>query len=119
MSSNTAVSTVPDTSYSSLCESDCCACNVAANAKSSAGTRNRHFAIVGDINIAEDIFYNETGAASEDSAGHSEKQAVCAVANVNGEGSAPESDCILLCLNGTNGGQGSGHWVISTSYLSE
>ena len=98
---STEISTIPDTSHTSECESNCCACNVATNVASSSGTRTRHFHIGGDIDIEETLFTELNGNSSEESAGHSMKASACAVTNNNGEGSAPGGECIILCPNGT------------------
>lgn len=71
VSQATSVVTVPDTAYTSQCESACCACNAGVHASEAAATRSRHYEISGAITVAETVEYIEAGKASEQSAGHS------------------------------------------------
>ena len=98
VSQSTEITTVPDTSYTSQCESDCCACNAAEHTSSASAARTRHYEISGDIRVAETVEYSENGEAKEESAGHSQKQSACANTNANGEGSAPGGQCVTVCV---------------------
>ena len=101
-----SVVTVPDTEYTSECESACCACNAAIHASEAAATRTRHYDICGAITVAETVEYVEAGNASEQSAGHSQKATACINSNENGSGSAPGGDCVTVCLNNSTSGNG-------------
>lgn len=92
------ITTVADTSYTSQCEADCCACNTEEHASSASGTRTRHYNISGDIQVAETIEFSENGSANEQSLGHSQKASACANTNNNGEGSAPGGQCVTVCV---------------------
>jgi len=101
-----AVVTVPDTEWTSECETACCACNVGQHSSSAAAYRNRHFDITGGITVAETVEFVEAGNASEESAGHSQKATACIVSNEDGSGSPPDGE-ICVCLNNTEDGNGS------------
>lgn len=110
VSQATSVVTVPDTAYTSQCESACCACNAGVHASQAAATRTRHYDITGAITVAETVEYTEAGNASEQSQGHSQKASACINSNENGSGSAPGGDCITVCVpgssNNSTGGNG-------------
>ena len=98
VSQSSSIVTVPDTSYTSQCESDCCACNAAEHTSTASAARTRHYEITGGISVAETVEYNENGSASENSVGHSQKQSACANTNNDGEGSAPGGQCVTVCV---------------------
>jgi hypothetical protein len=100
-----AVTTIPDTEWTSQCESDCCACNAGEHSSTAAAARSRHYDITGSISVAESVEYVESGNASEESVGHSQKATACMVANQNGSSAgAPGQVCV--CLNGSGAGNG-------------
>ena len=100
-SQSQSVDTIPDTEWSSQCESACCACNVAQHASEAASTKLRTFTLGGTITVAETVEFTEAGNASEDSVGHSLKATACIVSNQSGSGSAPNQTC--LCEDEGNG----------------
>ena len=54
---------------------------------------------MGEITIDEEILLQEIGSASEESAGHSQKQTVCANFNEDNVGLPPPGgDCINVCF---------------------
>ena len=106
VSQGAEVVTVPDTQWASYCESDCCACNVGVHNSEATATRNRHFDISGSITIAETVEYVESGEANEQSAGHSQKATACITNNDNNSGEAPAENCICICDDDSEGGNG-------------
>jgi hypothetical protein len=72
---------IPDTEWHSLCESECCACNVGQHAAEATATRTKHFDISGSIDISETIEWAENGEAEEESRGYSIKETACITNN--------------------------------------
>jgi hypothetical protein len=90
---------IPDSAFNSLCESECCACNVGQHIASSTGTRTKHYDITGTIDIAETIDWEETGDSEEESRGYSIKETACVTNNEDVEGEPVEvpGECPCPC----------------------
>ena len=90
--------TVPDSEFTQLCESECCACSAEVSASQAEAQKIRTFDINGSISIAESVELAEAGSAEEESVGHSQKATACITNNLNGVGAPPNGDCIEICL---------------------
>lgn len=75
------LSSIPDTQYSQICQSNCCACEEEAHASYQNEAKNRTFVIQGSISVLETLSRVEAGQARENSQGISEKQTVCQTNN--------------------------------------
>jgi len=92
-----SVVSVPDTEFTSECESACCACNAADHASESSATRKRTYVIDGSICVTETIEMTESGNGSEQSVGHSHKATACLTQNESGSGDMPPGVEVCLC----------------------
>eukprot|EP00347_Sterkiella_histriomuscorum_P014626 403360162 len=106
------LSTVPDTQYSQICQSNCCACEEEAHASYANEAKNRTFVIQGSISVLETLRKIEAGQARENSQGVSEKQTICQTNNAQG-GLGSSQDCLTasVCppeLGSHNGGSTNG-----------
>jgi hypothetical protein len=79
--SATVLTTVPDTEYDQICQSECCACEEEAHASYDKALKKRTFTINGSISVLETLSAIEKGQAKENSQGKSEKTSICQTQN--------------------------------------
>lgn len=101
------LASVPDTQYSQICQSNCCACEEEAHAGYTNARKNRTFTIAGSISVLETLRIQEQGRARENSEGFSEKNTICQTNNAEG-GLGAGQDCVevKVCPLETNLGSG-------------
>ena len=100
---------VPDTQYSQICQSNCCACEEEAHAAYQNEAKNRTFVISGSISVLETLQKIEAGQARENSQGRSEKSTICQTNNNQGGlGSGQECLTASVCPPNVQSGSGSG-----------
>jgi hypothetical protein len=105
--SATVLTTVPDTEYDQICQSECCACEEEAHASYDKALKKRTFTINGSISVLETLSAIEKGQAKENSQGKSEKTSICQTQNQEGGLGAGTGDCVVVSCP-TNGGIQSG-----------
>ena len=91
------LTSVPDTAFSQICQSNCCACESEAHASYSNLQKNRTFTIAGSISVIEQLQVQESGQASENSEGRSEKDTTCQTNNAQG-GLGASAQCVNVTL---------------------
>jgi hypothetical protein len=78
------LSTVPDTQFSQICQSNCCECAEEAHSSFANQQKNRTFSISGSIQVLENLYLQENGQAAEQSYGRAEKDSICQRNNAQG-----------------------------------
>ena len=78
------VESVPDTQFTQICQSNCCACEEEAHAAYSNAVKNRTFSISGSISVLETLAIQEMGQGEQNSQGYSEKDTICETNNASG-----------------------------------
>lgn len=87
------LASTPDTQYSQICQSNCCACEEEVHAGYTNQKKNRTFTIAGSISVLETLRVQEAGRARENSEGFSEKNTICQTNHAEGGLGAGE-ECI-------------------------
>lgn len=110
---------VPDTQFTQICQSNCCACEEEVHASYDNAAKNRTFSIYGSISVLESVSRREYGQAREKSDGRSEKDQICQTNNAQGGlGAGPDCINVSVCpttgavqgaLGGNQGNQTSGN----------
>lgn len=103
---------VPDSEWVQLCEAECCACNAAVHQKEIESQRQKHFAVSGDIQVAELVELVEEGTAEKESISHKQQATICQDLGENGGVGAPGEECVVVCVpegNGNGNGNGFGN----------
>ena len=106
------LSAIPDTSFTQICQSNCCECAESAHASIAAASKNRTFVISGAISVIETLEFSEESSAAENSQAREEKDTICVTNNQNGGlGSTPECINVTVCppTGGNGGGVGLGY----------
>jgi len=101
------LSSVPDTQFSQICQSNCCACEEEAHASYQNEAKNRTFVIQGSISVLETLSKIEAGQARENSQGRSEKDTICQTNNNQG-GLGASQECLTASVCPPSLSQGSG-----------
>jgi hypothetical protein len=78
------LSTVPDTQFTQICQSNCCECAEEAHSSFANQQKNRTFTISGSIQVLENLYLQESGQAAENSFGRAEKDSICERNNAQG-----------------------------------
>jgi hypothetical protein len=78
------VESVPDTQFTQICQSNCCACEEEAHAAYSNAVKNRTFTISGSISVLETLAVQEMGQGEQNSQGYSEKDTICETNHASG-----------------------------------
>ncbi|CDW76381.1 UNKNOWN [Stylonychia lemnae] len=101
---------IPDTQYSQICQSNCCACEEEAHAAYQNEAKNRTFVISGSISVLETLRKIESGQARENSQGQSEKSTICQTNNAQG-GLGAGQECLTasVCPPSVQSGGGAVH----------
>jgi len=97
------LASVPDTQYSQICQSNCCACEEEVHAGYTNQKKKRTFDIEGSISVLETLRVQDAGRARENSKGFSEKNTICQTNNAEGGlGAGDECIEVKVCPIETN-----------------
>ena len=91
------VSTVPDTSSTATCETQCCACSRGTHESSASAARTRHWDVDGYLGVCEAVVYASTGNSSSSKGAHFETVKACANTNIEGNATSPGGNCVTVC----------------------
>lgn len=98
---------IPDSQFSQVCQSNCCACEDEDHASYTNAEKQRTFNIQGSITVSESVRFQEEGKAREVSEGRSQKTTVCQTNNAEaGLGAGNECITVSVCPPESNLGQG-------------
>ncbi|CDW74208.1 UNKNOWN [Stylonychia lemnae] len=96
------LTTVPDTQYSQICQSNCCSCEQEAHTSQEKEGKNRTFVISGSISVFETLRLQSCGNSREKSQGQSQKETVCQTNNYSPNLAAP-NQCLDVSVKPVQG----------------